>query len=405
MKVLIFGGTTEGKRLADVLSTNNVDVTLCVATDYGKSVIKNVRGLKIAAKRLNQAEMALLLKKNTFDYVVDATHPYAQEVTQNIRVACFETNTDYLRLIRDTSDRQKSVIYVDSAVEAAEFIKDTTGNVLMAIGSKELEAFTAIESYEQRLYIRIIPMMDSLQKVIDLGFKNPNIICMQGPFSIDINATTLKMINAKYMVTKDSGEAGGFLQKLEAAEQVGCKVIVIARPVIEKGYRLDEILGFFHVIDIKPTERFTYFPLFINLMGKKIIVIGGGKIAERRIKTLLPYDPDITVVSPQITDAIQDMVQSGAVKFISRKYESVDCYGAFLVIAATNDREVNQMIMKDAKDSKCFVIVSDSRADCDCYFPAIAENDELVAGMVSKNGNHKGLKEKAQELRRFLNHE
>lgn len=251
MKTLIFGGTTEGRRLADLLSINGMDVTLCVATDYGKKVIHHNAGLKMLAKRLDQAEMTVWLKENAYDYVVDATHPYAKAATQNIKAACFKTHTEYLRLTRDESKWEQSVIYVDNTAEAAELLKTTTGNVLMTIGSQEIEAFTSIENYAERLFIRIIPMLESVQKAIHLGFKNANIICMQGPFGIDMNVATLKMVNAAYLVTKDSGETGGFSQKLAAAEQTGCKVIVVARPVIESGYTFDEVLRFFNVGDFE----------------------------------------------------------------------------------------------------------------------------------------------------------
>ena len=421
MRVLIFGGTTEGRKLAGVLSSNGAhDVTLCVATEYGKNIIPKNAEFLIMSQRLNQAEMIDLIEKDKFDYVIDATHPYAGEATKNIKAACGETHTEYLRLIRDESSKNQSesVIYAGNAAQAADLLKNTSGNVLMTVGSKELAAFTIIENYSSRLFVRIIPMIDSLQKVIGMGFNNANIICMQGPFEADMNAAMLKMTNAAYMVTKDSGDAGGFSKKIMAAEQTGCKVIVIARPSVETGYDFHEILRFFNIavpnsagedsisVRVEGKNGFRpYFPLFTDINGKKITVIGGGKIAERRIKTLLNYNADITVVSPCITDDLRQTVQRGEIKYVDRKYISTDISNAFLVIAAVNDRAVNHTVMKDAKSAGILVIVSDNREECDCYFPAIAENGEYIAGIVSKNGNHTGLKELAQELRRFLNHE
>jgi len=406
MRILIFGGTTEGRKLAYLLSLNNMyNVTLCVATEYGKNIIPQNTGFDILSQRMNKFEMIALLKKNKFAYIIDATHPYAGEATRNIKAACTETVMIYLRLIRHESDKNQSVIYVDNAIQAAEFLKNTSGNVLMTIGSKELDAFTVIKDYSSRLFVRIIPMMDSLQKVIDMGFKNANIICMQGPFEIDMNIAMLKMTNAEYMVTKDSGEAGGFAKKIIAAEQTGCKVIVIARPFVESGYTFNEILQYFNIKDTETAENFNYFPLFTNMSGRKITFIGGGKIAERRIKILLNYNADITLVAPDITNELRQIVERGEIKYISRKYINTDILGAFLVIAVTDNRDVNHAVMQDAKAAGILVIVADNKAECDCYFPAIAENGEYRAGIVSKNGNHAGLKELAQELRRFLNYE
>ena len=406
MKVLIFGGTTEGRKLADLLSLNKIySVALCVATEYGKNIIPKNAEFDIFSQRLNKSEMIELLEENKFDYVIDATHPYADEATQNIKAACAETDTKYLRLIRHESDKGRSVIYADNALQAAEFLKNRPGNVLVTIGSKELDAFTVIEDYAARLFVRIIPMVDSLQKVIGMGFRNANIICMQGPFEIDMNIAMLKMTNAAYMVTKDSGEAGGFSKKIIAAEQTGCKVIVIARPFVESGYTFNEILQYFNIKYTETAADFNYFPLFTNMSGRKITFIGGGKIAERRIKILLDYNADITLVAPDITDDLRKIAERGEIKYISRKYINTDISGAFLIIAATDSRDVNHAVMQDAKAAGVLVIVADSRAECDCYFPAIAENGEYRAGIVSKNGNHTGLKELAQELRRFLKYE
>jgi precorrin-2 dehydrogenase/sirohydrochlorin ferrochelatase/precorrin-6A/cobalt-precorrin-6A reductase len=400
MKILIFGGTTEGRKLAGLLSSDKThDVTLSVATDYGKDIISQNAKFKILSKRQNQSEMTILLNENNFDYTIDATHPYASEATKNIKAACDETKTKYLRLIRHESPGDKSAIYVDTAAKAANFLQNTSGNILLTVGSKELEAFTAIENYSSRLYVRIIPMADSLQKAINLGFKSANIICMQGPFETDMNVAMLKMTDAAYMVTKDSGETGGFEKKLTAAKQTGCQVVVITRPCAETGYTLEEIMKIFKIKDN------TYFPLFINMHGKKAVIVGGGKVAERRIKMLLDYGANITVISPDISEELRQIAQNGEIRHIERKYTSEDISGAFLVIAATNDRAVNHKAMEDSKTSSALAIVADSREECSCYFPAIAENGEYIAGIVSKNGNHAGVKNLAQKLREYLNNE
>lgn len=403
MKVFIFGGTTEGRRLAELLSANGADVLLCVATEYGKDIVRG--GLRVISGRLDRDGMAALLREDKFDYVVDATHPYADTATQNIKAACTGMQTRYLRLLRGEGDKRRAVslgMVVGSAAEAAELLKGTAGNVLLTIGSKELEPFTAIEDYSSRLFIRIAPMADSLQKALRLGFRNANIICMQGPFDTDMNAATIKMTGASYLVTKDSGEAGGFAEKLAAAEQAGCKAIVIARPSAESGYTFDEILRIFNIGEPGLEVPFTYFPLFMDMNARKITVVGGGKFAERRIKMLLSRGADITAVSPRVTDAIYELSQGGAVRLINREYEKGDASGAFLVIAATDVRAVNRAVMEDANEAGIPVVVADSRADCDCWFPAITENGEFIAGIVSKTGDHAGLRETAREIRRAL---
>ncbi|MBR2071825.1 MAG: precorrin-6A/cobalt-precorrin-6A reductase, partial [Phascolarctobacterium sp.] len=90
------------------------------------------------------------------------------------------------------------------------------------------------------------PMESSLQSALELGYKPANIVCMQGPFSKELNVATLKKFNSKFMVTKDSGEVGGFLEKIAAAQEAGAKLIVIGRTTEEQGESYEEILKYLH---------------------------------------------------------------------------------------------------------------------------------------------------------------
>ncbi len=399
MSVLIFGGTTEGRNLATELSKNGIQVTLSVATDYGKAVGDHC-DYEVMASRLNADEMAAYLDEKKFEVVVDATHPYANIVTQNIKSSCEATQTKYVRLIRDESQKNPSILYVENYQAACDLLSGSTDNILLTIGSKELHHFTNVQDYASRCFVRMIPMIDSLQKAIDLGFKSSNTICMQGPFDIEMNKATLIMTNAKFLVTKDSGDIGGFHAKIEAATELGVTVIVVARPIKECGLSYKEMLEFFNV----PTER-KKFPLFIDLSGRKILVVGGGVVAERRIKHLVQFGAEIVVISKSVTDCIRQLSEEKQIKLFNRAYEEADFknYLPFLVIAATNDRSVNKMIGQEAKRLGTLHIVSDHKEDCDCYFPALAESESFIAGLISKDGNHLAVANMAKQLRSLLN--
>lgn len=410
MKVLIFGGTTEGRKLSSLFVDNNIEVVLFVATEYGRDILPLNDKIKVFAKRLNKDEMIYYLKENLFDYVVDTTHPYANIVTQNIRSACEITNTKYIRLIREKNEEDDLVTYVSNVEEAVSLLKDGGERALLTIGSKELEHFTKIKDFSSRFYVRILPMMDSLKKAIDLGFKNENIICMQGPFDIDLNKAMIKMISAKYLVTKDSGDAGGFQKKVSAALELNCKVIVIKRPTYELGYTYEEILQFFKVLEEIKTEKIikkAFFPLFLNLQKRKVLFVGGGRIAERRISIIESFGAELTLISPAITDGLDDIIKNKGIKFINRKFQYGDIkkINPFLVIAATNSREVNKEILKEAEETKTLHIIADCKEECDCYFPAVAESNSYIAGIVSKDGNHLGVSETAKKLRSILQDE
>jgi siroheme synthase-like protein len=153
-----------------------------------------------------------------------------------------------------------------------------------------------------------------------------------------------------------------------------------------------------------PNQK-TLFPLFIDLSGKKVLIIGGGNVAERRVKALASFGADVTVISPIITEYIEHASTSNLIHLLRRRYEDGDiaAVNPFLVIAATNDRQVNHNIMTKTKKLNIHVSVADCRDDSTFYFPAIAENEDYIAGLISKNGDHAGLKQTAQKVREVIN--
>ena len=243
-KFLIFAGTTEGRVLSEELAKFKAKLHICVATDYGKSLLSENEDVKVEAKRLNIDEMTNLMVQGNFDAVIDATHPYAIEVTANIKEACARCDKEYIRLLREGKEyNSKSVVYVKNMNEAVEYLNSVKGNILLTTGSKDLKIFTNVNDYEKRIFPRILPMVDVLKSCFDLGYLGKNIICMQGPFSEELNLATLKKVEGKHLVTKESGDIGGIEEKIRAAEAVGGKVVLVARPTCEEGLSLDEVVS------------------------------------------------------------------------------------------------------------------------------------------------------------------
>ena len=149
----------------------------------------------------------------------------------------------------------------------------------------------------------------------------------------------------------------------------------------------------------------TFFPLFVDMRGKNVLVIGGGKIAEGRIKILTDFGAEITVISPKVTEYIKSAASKNNIHLVKRKYKKGDIskYTPFLVIAATDERQANHRAMTEAKKLNINISVADCKEECSCYFPAIADSDDYIAGLVSKNGNHTGVKKKIKKIRRILN--
>lgn len=241
-KILLFAGTTEGRNLAEFLEKNQIPTEVCVATQYGETLLEEGKYLHVHAGRLDETEMEQQIQKQQITLVIDATHPYAVIVSQNIRRACIRTGTEYIRLARKETDaswkqEMEDVTEVASVAEAVAFLAKKEGRIFAATGSKELSAYQVIPDYQDRVVARVLSTPEAVSECAMLGFSGKNLICMQGPFTEDLNVAMLRQAQASWMVTKESGKAGGFLEKLRAAKKAGAKLVVIKRP----GERSEEI--------------------------------------------------------------------------------------------------------------------------------------------------------------------
>jgi len=241
--IWLIGGTSEGRALIKALANFDVELFVSVATDYGAELIEKQDNLTILAERMDLGKMQAFLQEYKPACVIDATHPYATIVTATVQKACTLENTKYLRLLRPMGEAGDYIIAKDFS-EAVELLNNLEGNIFLTTGSKNLKDFTGVENYKERIALRVLPMESSLQSALELGYKPANIVCMQGPFSKELNVATLKKFNSKFMVTKDSGEVGGFLEKVAAAQEAGAKLIVIGRTTEEQGESYEEILKY-----------------------------------------------------------------------------------------------------------------------------------------------------------------
>ena len=249
-EILIFAGTTEGRKLSEYLAASGIAHTLCVATEYGEIVLKEHPLTKVHRGRMNREEMHEFIRKGDFDAVVDATHPYAEVVTDNIKMAMEGFDLPYLRLRRETDVKgdYENIVYFDSNEACAKALADTEGNILLTIGSKELAVYCADREVKNRLYVRVLPGLESLMLCMEQGIVGKQILALQGPFATEMNESILRQYRINCLVTKASGKAGGYQEKLEAAQKVGIPVFVIGQSRKEEGYSFDEVCHKLEVI-------------------------------------------------------------------------------------------------------------------------------------------------------------
>ena len=271
-KIWIFGGTTEGRLLAEYCSREKIEAWVSVASEYGeellqeelmesgnagnpdlnhntclaKKSLKNVQAssvIKVLRGRMDRYQMEEFIRNQGIHFVIDATHPHARLVSEEIQEACGRTGVRLERCLRAEGEQNKARdwVEVDSIQEAVSFLSSVSGVIFATTGSKELEALCQIPDYQKRVYARVLPTSNVLKKCEKLGITGSHLIAMQGPFSTEMNTLFLRQTKAEWLLTKDSGRAGGFQEKVEAARENGTRVVVIRRPE-EDGISLEEAM-------------------------------------------------------------------------------------------------------------------------------------------------------------------
>ena len=228
-KVLVFAGTTEGRELAELLADSNIKCSVCVATDYALELMNDKR-LDVHCGRLTEEEMEVLMRNGKFDVVVDATHPYAQIVSQNVRQAADKESISLIRLRRSTESAEEGFVSFKTHEECSAWLSLQTGNILLTTGSKDLGSYAKNETIKNHLFVRVLPGEESIRLCTANGITGRQIIAMQGPFSAQMNECILREYSIDWMVTKISGHAGGFEEKVEAAKKAGVGVCAILPP-------------------------------------------------------------------------------------------------------------------------------------------------------------------------------
>lgn len=151
-----------------------------------------------------------------------------------------------------------------------------------------------------------------------------------------------------------------------------------------------------------PVSRKPYFPMFVDISKKRIYVVGAGTIAKRRIRSLSQFTDHLVVIAPEVNPELNQMEKKGQITILRKKYESSDIYEADMVIAATNDRRMNEDIYYVCKERGILVNVCSDKTKCDFYFPGLAIKDDVVAGVTANGMNHKKAKDVVEKIREIL---
>lgn len=283
-RVLIYGGTTEGRRLAEKLAEAGIPSLVLVATEYGEQMMapgeKSGR-IQVLQGRLTAAEMTALYEREQPAVIVDATHPYAEAVKKNIRESREGfRQIPYYRVCRnpEVPEEREDARYFDTTADCVRALRSVAGNILLTTGSKTLSEFCRWPDLRERLYVRVLPSVESLEICREQGIRGDRIIAMQGPFSEEMNRQMLKETRSEILVMKESGRTGGEAARIQAAEKAGATCFIIRRPrAAEEGLSSEEVFS-----EIR--ERFSPEEGAANAVGADACRGGSGKT---RLKVVL----------------------------------------------------------------------------------------------------------------------
>ena len=240
LKILLLGGTKDSTELIKHLKANyDTDILTTTTTEYGSKLAREAGSDETISRPLLKDEIIELINNSDFDLLIDATHPFAEHITQTSLSVSKICEISYIRFERPSlnlNDFDTShIIYAKSFENAGEIISKEIpdGNVLHFAGANTMEDVLKNVSKE-RFYPRVLKVPKSMEKCEKLGIDDEHIIAMKGVASLKENIDLIEKYNASVMITKESGEIGGVIEKIEAANQKDISLIMIKRPVIKE---------------------------------------------------------------------------------------------------------------------------------------------------------------------------
>ena len=239
--IWLVAGTKDARLIAEKLLSEGADRLLAsTATEYGGKLFDDER-VEVIGKKLEYEEMKRLITEKNIKIIVDASHPYAVNVSRNVMEAAEELNIGYFRFERKMLAYEGAKRF-SSLDEMVKYIKTMykNENILSTLGSNNLKDIKPV-SIGNNLYVRILPTVSSVEKAESLGFLPGKIIAVQGPFSKNLNKVILEDYNIKVLITKESGETGGEAEKIRACLETGTEILVLERPEISYVNCFDDV--------------------------------------------------------------------------------------------------------------------------------------------------------------------
>ena len=230
--ILVLAGTQDGREIAAGLREAGYEVIASVVSEYGRELVAQ-SGVPVQAAAMNEQELQQFVIQHGIRLMIDATHPYAVNVSRNARQVAANLHIPCLRYERPDSALPiyAKLVLAPDMQRAAEMAVGLGKTVFLTTGSHSLPLFRAAAAGRDcRLIARVLPQPEVIADCIANGFSPADIIAAQGPFSQELNRELFRAYGADVMVTKNSGVIGGTDAKIAAAIELGLMIVVVQRP-------------------------------------------------------------------------------------------------------------------------------------------------------------------------------
>ncbi len=235
----LFLGTSEGRNILEYLNRFTDNLYLSTATEYGGEILEKYKYKKLNTKPLTKKDMANVINKYEIKKIIDASHPYATQVTENLIDVCKEKGILYLRYERPSVVGgyipHPDIIIVDDYKDLKFVLKNTPGVIVNTTGSNNIETLEKLK-LANKIVHKVLPTKEVLTRLYDIGIPIKNIIGIYGGGSKEFNKALFAEYNAQGVIMKDSGKQGRTKEKIEAALELGIKIFIIGRKKLDYDY-------------------------------------------------------------------------------------------------------------------------------------------------------------------------
>ncbi len=320
--ILLAGGTSEAVEIALALDRAQSPYIITVATGYGYNETAGKISGHVLKGPFDKQSFEKLINDYAVNLVVDASHIYAGELRRELSAAAHAAGVRLVRFDRDTVsvDSNPDITFFDSPAELGAWARNKDfKRIFVSTGIKGLLALANHLDLE-RVYARMLPANESITAALNAGLKPSHIIAMEGPFSRDLNEALFRHLRIDLLVTKESGEAGGFTAKIKAARNTGCRVAVLKRPKPAGGEVFNDINSLLQSLGIKEDKKPGWHVILLGHGSRLETANQGLKLVAEELERHGLYsgiEPAfLQHAGPSLEEVFQKLAESGAKRII-----------------------------------------------------------------------------------------